>query len=86
MGVPFHVVVKKLSDDVYGETDGIEATIFVCNSLTKEQQWRVFLHEWTHAVFYVTGVANVIEDSVEEIIAQSMEHALVQLINQMEKI
>jgi hypothetical protein len=54
----------------------------VSSSLTIDEQWQVFLHEWAHAVLSVNGVTNVIDDKIEEVIAQSMEHALVELLNQ----
>jgi hypothetical protein len=58
----------------------------VSSSLLPSEQWQVFLHEWAHAVLYVNGVASVIDDAVEEIIAQSLEHALVELLSQMVEI
>lgn len=82
LGTPFQVEVKKVNSDIFGETDGLKKLISVSSSLTGEEQWQVFLHEWVHAVLNVNGVANVIDDAVEEIIAQSMEHALMELINQ----
>ena len=82
LGTPFQVEVKKVNNDIFGETDGLKKLISVSSSLTGEEQWQVFLHEWVHAVLNVNGVANVIDDAVEEIIAQSMEHALMELINQ----
>lgn len=44
--------------------------------------WTTLLHEWVHAVLYVNGVANVLGDEVEEIIAQTFEHALEEMLLQ----
>jgi hypothetical protein len=86
LGAPFQVEVKKVDSDIFGETDGLKKIITVSSSLLPSEQWQVFLHEWAHAVLYVNGVASVIDDAVEEIIAQSLEHALVELLSQMVEI
>lgn len=82
LGTPFQVEARALSSDIFGETDGLKKVISVSSSLTIDEQWQVFLHEWAHAVLSVNGVTNVIDDKIEEVIAQSMEHALVELLNQ----
>jgi len=86
LGAPFQVEVKKVDSDIFGETDGLKKIITVSSSLLPSEQWQVFLHEWAHAVLYVNGVASVIDDAVEEIIAQSLGHALVELLSQMVEI
>jgi len=83
LGRTFRVeVVDMAEDDVLGDTIGLYRRIRVSRDLTRRQQWTTLVHEWAHAVLYVNGVASVIPDEVEEIIVQSFEHAVEELLEQ----
>jgi hypothetical protein len=83
LGRTFRVeVVDMAEDDVLGDTIGLYRRIRISRDLTRRQQWTTLVHEWAHAVLYVNGVASVIPDEVEEIIVQSFEHAVEELLEQ----
>lgn len=69
-------------ENVLGDTVGLYRRIRISKDLTRRQQWTTLVHEWAHAVLYVNGVASVIPDEVEEIIVQSFEHAVEELLEQ----
>lgn len=69
-------------DDVLGDTIGLYRRIRISKDLTKKQQWTTLVHEWAHAVLYVNGVSSVLSDHVEEIIVQTFEHAIEELLEQ----
>lgn len=76
MGIPFRVEVTEVEEEVLGDTVGLYRRIRVSQDVDKKKAWSVFTHEWVHAVLHVNGVSSVISEEVEEIIAQSFEHAL----------
>lgn len=82
LGIPFRVEVGKVDEDNVGETVGLYRKIVVSSELDKKRLWSVFVHEWVHAVMYVNGVANILPNEVEEILAQSFEHAIEELLLQ----
>lgn len=82
LGVPFRVEVTKVNEGVAGETLGFYRRIQLDQDMDSRRLWTTLLHEWVHAVLYVNGVANVLPDEVEEIVAQSMEHALEEMLLQ----
>ena len=82
LGVPFRIEVTKVNESVAGETFGLYRRIQLDQDMDSRRLWTTLLHEWVHAVLYVNGVANVLPDEVEEIIAQSMEHALEEMLLQ----
>lgn len=65
-----------------GETLGLYRRIQIDQDLDNRRCYTTLLHEWVHAVLYANGVANVLPDEVEEIIAQTFEHALEELLLQ----
>jgi hypothetical protein len=82
LGVPFRVEVTKVDEGVAGETLGLYRRIQIDQDLDIRRCWTTLLHEWVHAVLYANGVANVLPDEVEEIIAQTFEHALEEMLLQ----
>ena len=68
-----------------GVTYGAQHLIRICADLHTARKVRTIVHEYVHAVLYVTGFANVLDDDMEEIFAQSMEYGIVQLVNQFGK-
>lgn len=69
-------------DLVDGETVGSYRRIRINSNLDMERQWGTLIHEYIHGALYVAGVGNVLNDAVEEIIAQTVEHAILQLLDQ----
>lgn len=82
LGTPFQVqVVDEVDDEGSdGETSGTHRIIKVSASQDTRRQWTTLLHEYMHAVLDTNGVGSVLEDGIEEIIVQSLEHALEQLL------
>lgn len=82
MGIPFRVEKVQFDEDLAGETVGMYRRIQVSGDLTRRQAWSTLVHEWVHAVLHVNGVSSVVPEEVEEIIAQSIEHALEEFLLQ----
>lgn len=82
LGTTFRVEKANLEEEVVGDTLGLYRRIRISDTLDNKKAWSVLVHEWVHAVMYINGVASVIPDEVEEIIAQSLEHALEEFLLQ----
>ena len=82
MGIPFRVEVVEVEDDIVRDTVGLYRRIRISQDVDKRKAWSVFVHEWMHAVLHVNGVSSVVPEEVEEIIAQSVEHALEEFLLQ----
>ena len=82
MGVPFRVEVPELDEETVGDTVGFYRRIRISNDVDSKKLWSILVHEWVHAVLHVNGVGNVLDEDVEEVIAQSMEHAIEELLRQ----
>jgi hypothetical protein len=82
LGVPFRVEVTDIGEDNWGETVGWKRRIQISNDSDTRRLWTTLLHEWVHAVLYVNGAANILPNEVEEMIAQTMEHALEEMLLQ----
>lgn len=59
--------------------------IRINSDLDTRTRWRTLVHEHVHAALCVSGVSNVLPDEVEEVVAQSLEHATIQLLRQFGK-
>mgnify|MGYP000849753488 CR=1 FL=1 len=66
-----------------GVTFGAQHLIRICADLHTARRIRTLVHEYVHAVCYVTGFANILNDDLEEILAQSMEYGIMQLVPQL---
>lgn len=82
MGIPFRVEVTDVEDDIVGDTVGLYRRIRISRDVNKKKAWSVFVHEWMHAVLHVNGVSSVVPEEVEEVIAQSVEHAMEEFLLQ----
>lgn len=82
MGIPFRVEVTEVEEEVLGDTVGLYRRIRISQDVDKRKAWSVFVHEWMHAVLHVNGVSSVVPEEVEEIIAQSVEHAMEEFLLQ----
>lgn len=82
LGVQFQVKVVDTVDDEgsLGETAGELRIIKVAASQDTRRKWTTLLHEYMHATLDVNGVGSVLDDGIEEIIVQSLEHALEQFL------
>lgn len=83
LGIQFQVqVVEKVDDEASaGETLSDHRIIKVASSQDTRRRWTTLLHEYMHAVLYVNGVSSALNDEgTEEIIVQSLEHALEQFL------
>jgi Zn-dependent peptidase ImmA (M78 family) len=84
MGVAFEVKFKeKLTEDgdeCYGLTDGAARTIEISTALNKTEDMKAstLVHEYCHAVLYVTGQSETLTTEQEEGLVIAFEHALVQ--------
>lgn len=57
--------------EAVGYFDG--STIFIKQSLTKDEKARVFLHEVMHALLGITGLTYLLEDKMEEALCNLSE-------------
>lgn len=69
-------------DPVSGETVGAYHRIRINAGLDSQKQWQTLTHEYVHGVLHVVGVGNFLDAHTEEVIAQSMEYAIMQLLQQ----
>lgn len=58
-------------EDTLGFFDG--DAIYVLKTLHPEKQKRVITHEIVHAILSISGLSNLLEDSLEEAICDAME-------------
>ena len=79
MGIPFRgELVAHLTSDgekVDGETIGDLRLIRVCSNQDLRRKWTTLYHEYIHAALHVVGLGNVLGEEIEEVIAQTLEHA-----------
>jgi Zn-dependent peptidase ImmA (M78 family) len=83
LGVPFRVLLMHDPIDEegsVGETAGELRIIKIAASQDTRRRWTTLLHEYIHAVLDVNGVASGLDPDMEEVIVQSLEHALEQFL------
>lgn len=82
LGIQFQVQVLEQVDDEgsLGETAGELRIIKVSASQDSRRKWTTLLHEYMHATLDVNGVGSVLDEGLEEIIVQSLEHSLEQFL------
>lgn len=82
LGTKFRVeLVERVDEeDSCGETDGELRFIRICSSQDTRRRWTTLFHEFVHGVLHVVGLGNKLEENTEEVIAQSMEHAVEQFM------
>ena len=80
MGIQFEVQYVKQVDEDHnaGETDGTKRTIKISTTQnpTEELKHSVLVHEYLHAVLYVTGQSERMGEKEEESLVLALEHAL----------
>jgi len=81
-GIPFRVRVEKLEEGNIGEMDGAARTISL-SSLPEHKPLlkETLLHEYIHAILYVSGISQILEDRVEEGIVIALECQLSRMVN-----
>lgn len=85
-GIPFKVVEDKLDEDEHGEMIGEMRTIRISSEKSHQStKWDTLLHEYLHAILYVSGLSQVLDEKMEEGIVITMECHLKHLID-LEKI
>ncbi len=84
LGVKFRVelVDSDKLDGNLGVTDGELRVIRIDNAQDTRRQWTTLIHEYVHATLHVVGLANKLNDESEEVVAQSLEHSMEQLLIQ----
>lgn len=79
-GIPFEVQFVKQVDAEHnaGETDGSKRIIKISTveNPTEELRHSVLVHEYLHAIFYVTGQTERMGEQEEEGFVLALEHAL----------
>lgn len=90
LGIRFRVELNDDLDDgeaddpelepTWGDTVGYLRRIRISSQQDTRRQWTTLLHEYIHAVLYVNGVSSSLKEEVEEIIVQSLEHAIEQFM------
>lgn len=72
-GMMYRIVVTEYfkSDDddrnLWGYCDYANATIYIRESLDTKRKQQVFMHEFTHAVFYESGFSEMDEEVVQRL-------------------
>jgi hypothetical protein len=83
LGVPFRIELVEFEEEGQcGECHGLLRVIKISSALDTKRQWTTLVHEFIHATLFIMGAATEISDSMEECIAQSLEHSIEQLIRQ----
>ncbi len=82
LGVPFRVEVVDGIDDEgsVGETSGELRLIRIHRDQDSRRRWTTLLHEYMHATLDTIGIANTLDEALEEVIVQSLEHAIEQFM------
>lgn len=82
-GKKFKVIVAPIKcENTYGETDGIEKLITLDSSTKKKKHiWPTLYHEYLHAIFYCTGLSNLIGSELEEAIVVALEEHTYPLVD-----
>ena len=86
LGVPFRVELAAALDEAtddeveptWGDTVGFNRRIRINSHQDTRRQWTTLLHEYMHATLYVIGAQ--LDDDVEEMIVQSLEHSIEQFM------
>jgi len=82
LGTSFRVDVVDLGDELAGDTLGFLRRIRISSNSDCRRKWTTLVHEWIHAAMYINGVGSVVSNELEEIIAQSMEHVIEEMLRQ----
>lgn len=81
-GVPFKVEIEKLPPGDMGQTLGTSRSIKLSNSEEHEEHLTATLfHEYLHAIFYVSGLSELVGHRQEEAIVTAMENSLRHVVN-----
>lgn len=82
LGVKFRVELTKLDEGVVGDTVGLYRRIRISEDSDSKRKWTTLVHEWIHAALFINGVSSVIDENIEEIITQTLEHAIEEMLRQ----
>lgn len=82
LGIQFQVQVVEHVDDEgsAGETAPSHRIIKIASDQDTRRRWTTLLHEYMHATLDVVGVNATLPEGIEEVIVQSLEHALEQFL------
>ena len=80
LGVRFQVDIVETVDETgaVGETAAELRRIKIGAGQDTRRRWTTLLHEYLHATLDIVGAASVLDDDLEEVIVQSLEHSLEQ--------
>lgn len=85
--VPVTVIPRKAmeqyadpGEELWGYFHEGERRISLLGTLSKEAQWRVLYHEWTHALLQDSGLANGLGHELEEALCDAMASGLMRLL------
>ena len=83
MGIPFEIqVLDKIDEDnAHGEMVGLDRIIKLRRDQTDIVMIHTFVHEYIHAVLYITGHSYTMKSKVEEAIVTALEHGMTKLCN-----
>lgn len=84
LGQKFRVELVENVDEDHsdGEMTGQYHLIRISKSLDTARRWKVLLHESVHGILHVIGAGNKLDDDYEEVLAQSLEYGIGQLLSQ----
>lgn len=81
LGLPFDVVVASLEDETDAGSNTPSARLIeVSDALPASTQVETFYHEVAHVMLALTGYAHILDEKLEEGIAQSLGICIAQMI------
>ena len=81
-GIPFKVVMEKMDEGDWGEMLGHQRIIRLSNTaICKDSLKGTLLHEYMHALLYISGLSESLDGNLEEGLMITLECHLSKLIN-----
>jgi len=73
-------IIKKKMDDLHGEFNGDKNTIYISNKLKDKELEDTILHEAIHAVFFYSGLNELLAEDKEEAIVRCLEYNFLPIV------
>lgn len=81
MGIPVRCEERSL-DDVCGESHPSSRKIYIDNAIPECTKVETFYHEFTHMALGLAGISVILDEKLEEAIAQCMGVAIAKLVSE----
>lgn len=80
LGTVFTVKVEKLPPDLCGDSHVSTRTIRISSELPRDLQYETFWHEVSHIILDHTGIDYMLDEKVQELVAQGFGIALASIL------